>query len=80
MKKLLYSNMFFAYLFDSSEIIRLTLSPTGGGRTNPAWDFQYIIPDPRAEKEYSYRARLIYKPFISEKDIEEEYERWINIR
>ncbi|MDD4108751.1 MAG: hypothetical protein PHH93_08535 [Prolixibacteraceae bacterium] len=72
-----FHNMALAFLFDSSEIIRFTQSPTGGGKINPAWDFQYIIPDPEVEKEYSYRARLIYKPFISEKDIEEEYEMWI---
>lgn len=71
-----FHNMVLAYLFDSLEVIRFAQSPTGGGRTQPAWDFQFIIPDLKYEHEYSFRARIIYKPFISEQDIEEEYESW----
>lgn len=73
-----FHNMVFAYLFDSNEIIRFSQSPTGGGETNPAWDFQYIIPDPKPGKEYSFKVRLIYKPFLSPDDMEQEYESWIN--
>jgi hypothetical protein len=71
-----FHNMAFAYFFDSHEVIRFSQSPTGGGSTNPAWDFQYLIPDPDTWKEYSFRARLVYKPFISNEDIEQEYEKW----
>ena len=73
-----FHNMAFAYLFESKEIIRFSQSPTGGGQTNPAWDFQYLIPDPKAGKEYSFKARLIYKSFLSAGDIEREYNSWIN--
>jgi hypothetical protein len=68
--------MALAYLFKSSEVIRLTQSPSGGGSSNPAWDFQYIIPDPRTEKVYSFKARILYKPFIGNQDILEEYNKW----
>lgn len=71
-----FHNMAFAFFFDSDEIIRFTQSPTGGGQLNPAWDFQYIIPHPETGKEYSFKARLVYKPFVSKEDIEEEYEKW----
>ncbi len=73
-----FHNMVFAYLFESNEIIRFSQSPTGGGETNPAWDFQYIIPDPKPNKEYSFKVRLIYKPFQSAEDLESEYESWTN--
>jgi hypothetical protein len=70
-----FHNMAIAYFFDSREVIRFSQSPTGGGNTNPAWDFQYLIPDPDTEKEYSFHARIVYKPFISSEDIEQEYEK-----
>ncbi len=72
-----FHNMALAFFFDSSEVIRFTQSPTGGGRTNPAWDFQYLIPGAEPGKEYSFKARIVYKPFVSEDDIEHEYKMWI---
>ena len=72
-----FHNMALAFFFESSEVIRLTQSPTGGGITNPAWDFQYIIPDPEKGKRYSFRARMVYKPFLDKDDISAEYEQWI---
>jgi len=71
-----FHNMVLAFLFKSSEIIRLTQSPTGGGNNNPAWDFQYIIHNPKIGKEYSFKAKMIYKPYKGDQDILEEYEIW----
>lgn len=71
-----YRKMALAYFFDSDEIIRFSQSPTGGGETNPAWDFQYIIVEPEVNREYTFRARMMYKPFVSEEDIENEYNLW----
>jgi hypothetical protein len=72
-----FHNMALAYFFHSAEVIRLTQSPTGGGNTNPAWDFQYLIPDPETGKEYSFKARMVYKPFLNNEDILKEYKKWI---
>lgn len=77
----LFNNMILAFFFESSEIIRFTQSPSGGGRTaggriNPAWDFQYIIPDVKTGQEYSFKARIVYKLFINNDDIIGEYEKW----
>jgi hypothetical protein len=71
-----FNGMVLAYLFDSKEVIRFSQSPTGGGKGNPAWDFQYLVPSPAAGKRYSFKVRMIYKPFISENDIEEEFQKW----
>lgn len=71
-----FHNMVLAYMFESPEVIRFSQSPTGGGKTNPAWDFQLIIPDLKKGKEYTFRARIIYKPFISAEDITSEYFSW----
>ena len=71
-----FHNMALAFFFESSEVIRLTQSPSGGGKTNPAWDFQYLIPDPEIGKVYSFKARMVYKPFAGNQDILEEYNKW----
>lgn len=71
-----FKNMVFGYFFNTKEVIRFSQSPTGGGELNPAWDFQYLIPSPREGKKYSFRVRMIYKPFISENDIAEEFRKW----
>jgi hypothetical protein len=71
-----FRKMVLAYFFESDEIIRFSQSPTGGGDDNPAWDFQYIIPSPKIGQEYSFKARMIYRPFISKKDLCDEYENW----
>lgn len=71
-----FGNMALAYFFDTNEVIRFSQSPTGGGQDNPAWDFQYIIVSPKAEKKYSFRARMVYKEFVANLDLEREFEQW----
>jgi hypothetical protein len=68
--------MVLAYFFESSEVIRFSQSPTGGGENNPAWDFQYIIPGVKKGIKYSFKARLVYKVFKDADDIEKEYQMW----
>lgn len=72
--------MVIILMFDQAGPIRFSHSPSSGGRvtpsSNPAWDFQYIIYDYQVDREYGYRARLVYKPFVSERDIIQEYESW----
>jgi len=71
-----FGKMVLAYFFDAQEIIRFSQSPTGGGDLNPAWDFQYIIPATETGKTYSFKVRVVYKPFVSEEDISKEYKKW----
>ncbi len=68
--------MVFAIMFDRSEGIRFSQSPTGGGAPNPAWDFHLLIPDPEIGKKYSFKSRMVYKLFVSTEDIREEYRSW----
>lgn len=74
-----FHNMVFGYLFPEPEegVIRLSQSPNGAGEGNPAWDFQYILPDFEVGKPYSFKTRVLYKEWVSQRDIEEEYEKWI---
>ena len=71
-----FHNMILAFFFESPEVIRFSQSPTGGGNNNPAWDFQFLIPKPVTNKMYSFKSRMVYKPFVSNHDIEQEYQYW----
>ncbi len=63
--------MALAFLFRSADQPRLTQSPSGGGRGNPAWDFQYLIPDYRVDKRYQMIMRAQYLPFESNDQVAE---------
>jgi hypothetical protein len=69
-------------MFDRLDGIRFTHSPSGGGftkeqqSTNPAWDFQYILPRYEVKKEYAFRARLAFRPRCSRAEILEEVADW----
>jgi len=45
-------------------------------RPRPAWDFQYVIHQAQANREYGFRGRLVWKKWVSEEDCLREYERW----
>jgi hypothetical protein len=74
--------MAYIMMFDQAENIRFAMWDfTRGedGKTDPhcpAWDWQYVIRAPVMGATYSYRARLVYKPFIDRDDVMEEYKRW----
>ena len=71
-----FHNMVLAYMFRSERGIRFSQSPTGGGELNPAWDFQYLVPDFKVGREYSFQVRLLYKEFGGANDVLSEYKLW----
>ena len=71
-----FHNMVLAYMFRPEKGIRFSQSPTGGGELNPAWDFQFIVPDFEVGQEYSFQARILYKEFAGENDVLDEFEDW----
>lgn len=75
-----FQNMAFAYFFEPSGLIRFSQSPDGAGIGNPAWDFYYTIPQPETEREYTFKGRIVYKPFTTAKDINREYKKWMRKR
>ncbi|MBL4884704.1 MAG: hypothetical protein JKY95_09250 [Planctomycetaceae bacterium] len=63
-------DMALAFLFREKDQIRLTQSPSGGGQGNPAWDFQFFIPDYKIGQRYQMVMQAMYLPFQSSKQIE----------
>ena len=69
-------------MFDRTEGIRISHSPSGGGTnktadtTNPAWDFQFVIPKYDVKIEYGFRARLVYRERCPRATVVAEYEKW----
>ena len=75
-------DLVYILMFKPGTGIRLTHSPSGGGfnkafnTTNPAWDWQFIVPDYDVMKEYRYQARAVLRPRCSRAEILAEYEKW----
>jgi hypothetical protein len=68
-------------VFDKPNWLRFFCSPSGGGgsllpgKTCPAWDFEWIIPETDCEvgREYEFRVRLVYKRYVSDEDVLQEF-------
>ncbi len=69
-------NMVVIMMFDQEAPIRLALWNWTGNPHWPAWDWQFILRDPKADTTYRYRARMVYKPFVSAEDVMAEYDLW----
>jgi hypothetical protein len=78
----LFKNHLFLLMFDRSDGIRFTHSPSGGGynaeqqTTNPAWDFQFIIPAYDVLQEYGFRARVVYRERCPRAEVLKEFADW----
>ena len=77
-----FDDLVWQVMFDRAEGIRFTHSPSGGGRnderqtTNPAWDFQFVVPDPQVGQEYGFRVRTELRPRCSRDELLKTYENW----
>jgi len=77
-----FEDLVYIIMFDRFEGIRFTHSPSGGGfnqtfhTTHPAWDYQFIIPEYEVSKKYGFKARAVFRPRCSRKEILDEYQMW----
>lgn len=63
--------MAFVQMFRQSDRIWFAQSPDGGGRNNPAWDFQWFITDWKVGESYGFVMRATLVPFENRARIEQ---------
>ena len=69
--------LMFDRSFSEEDEIRLSLFKFKLPKNpRPAWDFQYVIHKVVTGKEYGFRGRLAWKPFVDETDVINEYALW----
>jgi hypothetical protein len=77
-----FDDLTWIVMFDRTEGIRLTHSPSGGGAnaalksTNPAWDFQFLIQKPELMKDYGFKVRTALRPRCSREEVLAEFAKW----
>jgi hypothetical protein len=78
----LFRDLTLMVMFDRTEGVRLSQSPSGGGfdamrqTTHPAWDFQFVLPKYEVNTDYGFKGRLVYRPKCSRDEVMKEYEIW----
>lgn len=77
-----FDDLMWIVMFDRTDGIRLTHSPSGGGfnaerrTSNPAWDFQYLIQKPEVDRSYGFSVRTILCPACDRELIPEMAAEW----
>ena len=61
--------MALVLMFRHCDQVRFSQSPSGGGKGNPAWDFQWFVPEYKVGQRYRFVMRMMYLPFESPEQI-----------
>jgi hypothetical protein len=77
----LFKKMVFIQMFPPDCGVIPYMSPTGGGthpsgRKNPAWDWRIRVLKAESPGKVTLRLRLVYKLFVNQRDVLNEYRAW----
>lgn len=70
----------FIMMFNKPQQTIFAHSPTAGrpgDPAHPAWDFAFFVERPEVDRTYRFQARLAYKRFEGEDNVQEEWARWL---
>jgi hypothetical protein len=65
----------YAQMFRRGDGVRFSQSPSGGGSGNPAWDFQFFIPDYAVGRRSQFVMRAMLLKYESPEQVERATER-----
>lgn len=74
--------LLYLVLFDQTDAIRFAMwnfirDEHGNPDTHsPAWDWQYVIREPKVDQRYGYRARVVVEPYTGVDQVWNAYRRW----
>jgi len=63
--------MALVLMFRPQDRVRFSQSPSGGGKGNPAWDFQWFVPHYEVGRRCRFIMRAMYVPFESPEQLVE---------
>ena len=62
-------DMVLVLMFWERDKVRFSQFPSGAGAGNPAWDFQWFIPEYKVGQHYQFVMRAMYLPYKSPEQI-----------
>ncbi len=71
--------MAYLQVFRGEDRIRFSQSPNGGGPGNPAWDFEWFVPDYQVDQAYGFEMQIAYVPFVNMPELE-DYQEKLSLR
>jgi hypothetical protein len=68
--------MAYIVMFDQKETIQFGCTESSESAHRSTCDWRFLIRNPLIGHTYRFRCRVVYKPFVSEQDVYQQYQAW----